>query len=364
MKGKFDDYRASVTLFMRLSLTIASLALLFLGIGARPASAFDTWWHAEATRHAMKANGFSDDARLATQVSNYLTDFYPVLAMGIDKVGAERLGLEKDVSFDYLHFDDLPKAADVERQWGLLEKNTRAALRKYAADANVKPGFRLIVLLNIIGSSLHAVQDFYSHSNWVELHGNRGTIPIPVWFDVPAAERAKLVALRTGAYPDHTPPQMTDHATMNHDTSQRPRHSLAFDAARRAAIDWVRRLMTETGVPWDELKAYHIKDNMVMRRFLYDLDATFLTSTSILAGHLDGKTPAKSIFNNDPTKEKAQALQAALLVMNGYATNIALEGNTFKLPSPYWSGYKVYHVSYDLAEGMKLGNSTFRRPPP
>src|SRR5262245_8849575 len=37
-----------------------------------PAQAFDTWWHAEATRHAMTANGFSADARLVVQVSNYL----------------------------------------------------------------------------------------------------------------------------------------------------------------------------------------------------------------------------------------------------------------------------------------------------
>ena len=39
--------------------------------------AFDTWWHAECTRKAMVANGFSNDARLATQVSNYLTDIFP-----------------------------------------------------------------------------------------------------------------------------------------------------------------------------------------------------------------------------------------------------------------------------------------------
>jgi hypothetical protein len=340
------------------------MVVLLASFCPRPAYAFDTWWHAEATRHAMKENGFPDDARLAAQVSNYLTDFYPVLAMGIDKVGAERLGLEKDESFDYLHFDALATRAEVEKQWEQLEKNTRAALRKYASDASVKPGFRLIVLLNILGSSLHAVQDFYSHSNWVELHQKRGAAEIPVWFDVPAAERAKLTTLRTGTYPDHTPVKPTDHGAMNHDCSQRPNHALSYDAARRASIDWVRRMLTEADVPWGELKAYAVRNNMVMRRFLYDLDATFLTSTSILAGHLDGPKPVKSIFNIDQVKEKAQALQAALLVMQGYSTNLALEGNTFKVPSPYWSGYKVYRVSHDLAHGLKLGAKTFRRRAP
>ena len=50
------------------------------------AMAFDTWWHAECTRKAMVANGFSADARLATQVSNYFTDFMAVLNMGNDQL--------------------------------------------------------------------------------------------------------------------------------------------------------------------------------------------------------------------------------------------------------------------------------------
>ena len=45
--------------------------------------AFDTWWHAECTRKAMVANGFSNDARLAAQVSNYIADF---MAGSFDKV--------------------------------------------------------------------------------------------------------------------------------------------------------------------------------------------------------------------------------------------------------------------------------------
>ena len=53
----------------------------FLLFSGKQSFAFDTWWHAECTRKAMVANGFSADARLATQVSNYLTDFMAVLNM-------------------------------------------------------------------------------------------------------------------------------------------------------------------------------------------------------------------------------------------------------------------------------------------
>ena len=39
-------------------------------------SAFDTKWHADATRAAMDQNGFSSDARLLCQFENYITDYY------------------------------------------------------------------------------------------------------------------------------------------------------------------------------------------------------------------------------------------------------------------------------------------------
>jgi hypothetical protein len=38
--------------------------LIAVSTPPRPAFAFDTWWHAEATRHGVVANGFSADARL------------------------------------------------------------------------------------------------------------------------------------------------------------------------------------------------------------------------------------------------------------------------------------------------------------
>jgi hypothetical protein len=41
-----------------------------------PVLAFDTWWHAEATKKAMSASGFSGDARLVARITNYLVDFY------------------------------------------------------------------------------------------------------------------------------------------------------------------------------------------------------------------------------------------------------------------------------------------------
>ena len=63
-------------------------------------------------------------------------------------------------------------------------------------------------LLGVLGISLHQVQDFYTHTNWIEPQSAAGTeVPLgsdgpgwqargfgssPTWFDVPTAEREKV----------------------------------------------------------------------------------------------------------------------------------------------------------------------------
>jgi hypothetical protein len=133
--------------FLKLSLPL----ILFSGASLKTL-AFDTWWHAECTRKAMVTNGFSADARLATQVSNYLTDFFPAYNVANEKLshlneklagaGIQRLELNGDLSFEFMHFDAVYTEADIEQNWKLLLENTIRALRKYAASADVKPGFQ------------------------------------------------------------------------------------------------------------------------------------------------------------------------------------------------------------------------------
>lgn len=342
---------------------IACALLLSLWALPRPAFAFDTWWHAEATRRAMVANGFSADARLVTQFTNFLVDFYSIaghylggfegfynsLPGGRPQNTPSTLRLAP-ADMERLHFDSLFSAREIDAQWATLEANAKAALRKYAADPSVQPGFRPIVLLSIVGASLHAVQDFYSHSNWVEVFVRRNPSgQVPIWHDVPPGDRLAL-PITTGAYPGGG--GRTGHDVLNIDSSGRPLHAEAVDAATRASIAWVKMLLEDTSIPWDTLKAYTIGNDRAARRFLYDLDATFLTSTSIIGGHFDGARPAKTIFHSDPAREKLMAIQAALLVLNGYFTNIALIDNPYKLPTPYWAGFLVYHIERDLARGL------------
>lgn len=329
-----------------------------------PCFAFDTWWHAECTRKAMTANGFSPDARLATQVSNYLTDFLAVLNMPneeLSKLGVQSLRFRSNNSYDYLHFDAVFSAADLEKNWTAIFKNTCAALEKYAAGGLTEPGFRLIILYNIIGASLHIIQDFYSHSNWVNLHLQEKISPIPIWYDIPAADRLKM-KLYTGIYQKPYNGHVS-HEELNKDCSTQSFNAEAVEAAERASIDWVKRLMDAVpAVPWNELKTYSIQNDMVMKKFLTKLDASFLTSSSIIGGHFDGGEPKKLVFNTDPVKEKVQAYYVLQGTMAEYTNNMALASNKYKLPSPYWAGFMGYDIGYDLAHGLLLNNKLYIRP--
>ncbi len=342
--------------------------LCFLFTGATLKTfAFDTWWHAECTRKAMVANGFSADARLATQFSNYLTDFFPAFNMANEelvKAGIGQLQLAGDLSYDFMHFDAVYSEADIEKNWELLLNNTISTLRKYANGGGVRPGYRLPVLFNIIGASLHTIQDFYSHSNWVNLHTSMNISPVPIWFDEAVSDRKKL-NLFTGAYPDGSSSTHKNHADLNKDCSTRNLNKEAVETAERASIDWVKRLMDSViTVPWSELKAYNIQNDMILKRFLVNLDATFLTSSSIVLNHFDGKQPAKFVFSptKELPKEKAQASIALAATIGQYSINVGTAENTFKLPTLYWAGHKAYHITRDLAAGLILNGKKYVSP--
>jgi len=60
---------------LRQRIQALACALVLVAV-ATPTQAFDTKWHAEATRLAMERHGFSADARLMCQFANYLTDYF------------------------------------------------------------------------------------------------------------------------------------------------------------------------------------------------------------------------------------------------------------------------------------------------
>ena len=93
-----------------------------------------------------------------------------------------------------------------------------------------------------MGMSLHAVQDFYTHSNWVETQpASPGGYATRTWFD--ATPGPSVTNLVTGEYPNHSPIRATDHGDygsgMNHDSYVRPRWDEAYVYAYSASRQWV-----------------------------------------------------------------------------------------------------------------------------
>lgn len=340
---------------------LASLAGAALAI-APATQAFDTKWHADATRIAMQQNGFSADARLLCQFTNYITDFFSVV--GFEPVyhllpdgpppGAPTgvMGINME-DMARLHFDALTTHAQVESQWDNLFMNTKQALTKWSGMTTVKPAFKPVVLMTIVGASLHAVQDFYSHSNWVRKAKAVGGAT-PIWFDVPADQRKKL-EIKSGWYPDGNKPDMLYHKDENKDSTGRPLNAEAYDAASRASSDWVRRLIAATpNLNWASLRNWKAEPANMNGTWLRNADATFITTTSTLAGHWDGSTPVKNVFNPDKIRNRNMAVQALLLSLNVYKTNVGLSGPL--TPTPHWVGFSMYHVEKDLAKGLFLQN--------
>ena len=157
-------------------------------------------------------------------------------AAKLAEAGITQLRLAEDPSFDFMHFDAVFTQSDLELNWKLLFDNTVKALQKYASSSDVKAGYRLIVLFNIIGSSLHMVQDFYSHSNWVNLHASQNKLPAPTWYEVDIAERKKM-NLFTGAYPDGSSAGHKNHGDLNKDCSGIILNKESVNAAERASIE-------------------------------------------------------------------------------------------------------------------------------
>jgi hypothetical protein len=92
-----------------------------------------------------------------------------------------------------LHFDDLFSAREITATWRRYLSGTLCGL-EWVAACDLPPRLKVSCAQNIIGASLHALQDFYSHSNWVDDPTRRGS----TWFDV---DTERMDAwLYTGSY--------------------------------------------------------------------------------------------------------------------------------------------------------------------
>jgi PLAT/LH2 domain-containing protein len=290
------------------------LAISVALLAAPPAGAFDTGPHGDVTVDAMRAEGFGASAADLARLDNYLVDFYaqagnnPFSGHGSAKVvllgGASIFTIEhwpdaavKSASVS--HFDGgllgLSDTAGVTAEWNRL----RRATYKMVQDAKTSKS-RPLDLLSTIGMSLHVVQDFYAHSNWVETPEFRGVGPkldtakwgtTPTWFDV-GTDRGSAPVYSSASRGHRNHGSWQEDGNLNllnglgKDWPGRPRYTEAYMSAYFASRQWVEAIRTWLGdeTLWAEAQRY--AQNLSALRYEINRNVVNISSN---AGRLYGE---------------------------------------------------------------------------
>lgn len=215
--------------------------------------AFDTGLHASLTRQSMLDEGFDIDPLNMGVVMNWLVDYYSSSDITDN---ALRHACEQ------LHFDNLFTTGEVATYWANLAVNTKRACERAARDRDPA---RIVAL---IGISLHAVQDFYTHSCWLDYYppSPSGEFQTVSWWD--DAEREKKLVY-TGGYPNNSLPRgaIEKHGSnftgLNKDNHDRHLWLPAYVMAHKASRQWIRAMeaWTDNAELWKKAQKLDLSAN-------------------------------------------------------------------------------------------------------
>ena len=300
-----------------------ALAVTFaIGLCLAPASAqaYDTGPHADMTRDALTAEGFGVGGANVGMVNNWFVDYYtnpddnPFSGHANALVGFLRFKLNHENWLHQwvegarrLHFDagrrqpeapNLSNTAGVDHEWRRLMFLTRKWVQRAGRENDP------LEVMAVLGMSLHAVQDFYAHSNWVEDpdpedgRGGPGIASLgfgetPTWFDVPPEVRQGLTGNNavytgvTGIPRGHGNWQSDKNrhlrGGLNKDWSGRPKYQASYVTAYFATRQWIRAVRTWLGNEPLWRRAMRLPMTGALRH-----DIAGAEGISIFSGHWDG----------------------------------------------------------------------------
>lgn len=173
---------------------------------------FQVWYHAAITQQACP-----DD---------------PTIQANLSTIVAGNVGTDLDQSDSALHFDNCCFDLGVQHiqdLWNLIESGS-VEVNRYL----------------MFGTLIHTVQDFYAHSNWIELHTDQS--PVPVWDLVVGSLPPDIVSGTYSDSPKECGPGAPTHEQLNKDspTSEEGQKTVPsgpnegkslYDLAFAAAVD-------------------------------------------------------------------------------------------------------------------------------
>jgi hypothetical protein len=402
--------RQGMKVFMVRRVTIL---LAVIGVFTSPAAAFDSFWHSQCVQRVGEQFGFTNSAWKIMRLGNFSPDFFgPVSEAAAKSPAAPQLSALDQANDPqirgaalFLHFDNLNSDfhgnADFDYLFTHLLQNTQASIASFS-QLRVDDRIRSALTLITLGASLHAVQDFYSHSNWVHVDfdqrdlnkTDQGGVRAPTWFEFrdqhkdPGQWPFQIVS---GIYPPVAGERNT-HTHMNHDNSQlmylEPENpgpplrsqaeyhnsgpvpargdeasnlahqQFAVNTAAAASIEWVTLVEANA----DAKKAIEAAGRWNLKgrdaRLGKELEAGLLTemALSCAAGKWDGEQPpgetglfcrsalgkANSVGGGGSKLESEIAGLAASLL-----TPVAL-----RFTGMFWSVHGQYHILEHLVEGI------------
>ncbi|HEV7918949.1 MAG TPA: PLAT/LH2 domain-containing protein, partial [Solirubrobacterales bacterium] len=301
-------------------LRIVLIALAFGLTAPAGAAAFDTGPHGDLTVDALRAEGFSPDAADVGRINNWFVDMYSnagsypysghadatKVLLGGALGNSENWSNAVVKSASALHFDSgVPNAettAGLEAEWQRL----RGAVYNMVQGAKARRN--PLDLLMTIGASLHAVQDFYSHTNFAEPQGTgifeapgwvtRNEGLTPTWFDVPKSVRdgARIYAgAAKGIVREHGGFKSDPAKSMAKDDPGRPNFQNGYISAYFGSRQWIEAIRS-----WlNDDALWGAAINWKQRISELDYDVSGAIGMSTYSGHLYGAGEPWAPGNSD-----------------------------------------------------------------
>ncbi len=392
-----------------------------------PATGFDTYWHSQCSQKVSQQFGFSEDAWKIMQLGNFSPDLFgPVSEYASRNLAGKQLDILQQYSAAnpqsrdaavFLHFDnlnsDFRSNSDFDYLFARLLKNTQNLLAEFNA-LKIDDRTRKVLTLITLGASLHAVQDFYSHSDWIHNDFNKtdvkmvklpgGGVRAPTWFEFRRrhADPDKWpFQVKSGIYPP-VAGALNTHTHMNHDNSRlmyteyetagAPLRSeaeyhntgpvpargddasdlahqqLAVNTAIAASIEWVQKIeenfQAKTAI--DSARGWNLKTHDP--HLAEELKAGTVTemALSCAAGKWDGDDPpgdrgtlCRSVLErkmNSIGSTTGSQLESEII---GLAANLVMPF-TLKTTGMFWDVHGQYHLLERLAEGVASNSGHYR----
>ena len=405
-----------------------SALLALVGLFASPAMGFDSYWHAQCVQKAGEQYGFAEDAWKIMQLGNFSPDFFGPVA---DAASKGLQGSELDLLNQYqaknsqvrgaaifLHFDnlnnDFQRNADFDYLFTNLLKTTQHLLAQFNA-LKVDDRTRKALTLVTLGASLHTVQDFYSHSDWIHNDFDKtdvktvklpaGGVRAPTWFEFRRKHNQPdkwPFRVQSGIYPPPPKAQNT-HTHMNHDNSQLmyaesenglplrsqaeyhnagpvpargdepsnlAHQQLALNTAMAASIEWIQKVEEDAQArkAIESAKGWSLKNDPHLGK---ELQAGLLTerTLSCASGKWDGDQPpgdrgllCRSVLANQLNSLPGTGGSDLQSALTGLAANL-LVPMALKFTGMFWDIHGQYHVLEGLVQGLgsNSGHYAFKK---